>query len=208
MHLIVMSDRPPHENRAGALGYYWFLTFEHAAGLHAAARYCQQVVDSSRFELTPLDTLHLTLDRIAAPGSSTPEQRAAILEAGTRRCQNLAPFVLTVDRVANLRGAVAFICSPGPRIEEVRGAARAATQSVSPAAPVRDSSSAPHMTIAYPMYEGLTAEAAATARAADLPGAVAVSVSAVCMVALERRGHGYRWETVGRAPLAKRDRVS
>ncbi|MFI6362282.1 2'-5' RNA ligase family protein [Nocardia sp. NPDC050630] len=190
-------DRRPREGRIGPLGYYWFLTFEHAPDLHAAAKDCQQSIDTRLFDLTPDDGLHLTLDRIAHDGASTPEQRASITEAARSACEDQAPFTLTIERLTNLRGAIGFILSPAEQINNLRDTLRAATLFAFPDAPVKDSSSAPHVTIAYPMYEGLSAEAAATAAAIYAPlDGVAVTVSDVTMVALERRGCGYRWDEV------------
>lgn len=197
-----MDNLQPREGRIGPHGYYWFLTFEHAPELHASAKDCQQTIDSRLFDLTPVDRLHLTLDRIAHDGTSTPEQRAAIAEAAQRECENQGPFVLTIEQLTNLRGAIGFTLSPAERLNDLRNTLRTATLSAFPDAPVKDSSSEPHVTIAYPMYEGLAAAAAAAAAGIDaaLDG-VAVTVSEVTMVALERCGHGYWWDTVARISL-------
>ncbi|WP_067835271.1 2'-5' RNA ligase family protein [Nocardia lijiangensis] len=198
-----VDNLQPRTGRAGPLGHYWFLTFEHAPDLHAAAKDCQQTIDSRFFDPTPVDGLHLTLDRIAHDGASTPEQRASITEAAQRAFEEELPFALTIERLTNLRGAIGFLASPVERIHSLRDTLRAATLSVFADAPVKNSSSAPHVTIAYPMFEGLSVDAAATADRIDVSlDSVAVTISAVTMVALERRGHGYRWDAVARIPLA------
>ncbi|WP_218583094.1 hypothetical protein, partial [Nocardia cyriacigeorgica] len=54
----------------------------------------------------------------------------------------------------------------------------------------------------YPLYEGLTADAVAAVNAPRPNlGQVTATVADVAMVALERRGGGYQWETTARIPL-------
>lgn len=192
----------PREGRDGPLGYYWFLTFEHASGLHALTKTCQRAIDPAFFDATPVDGLHLTLDRIAYDGASTPGQRASIAAAARLVCGDQAPVTLTFDRVTNLRGAVGFAVLPAESVRSLRDTLRAATLSVFPEAQVKDSSSLPHVTIAYPIFEELQARAAATAEAtnATIDG-VDVVVSEVMMVALEQRGNLYVWQVVERVPL-------
>ncbi|MET8776601.1 2'-5' RNA ligase family protein [Nocardia sp. NPDC004654] len=192
----------PREDRSGPLGHYWFLTFEHAPELHALTKTCQQAIDPAYFEATPVDGLHLTLDRIAFDGASTPEQRASIAATARRACGDRTPLTLTFKRLTNLRGAVGFAVSPADQVRDLRETLRAATLSAFPGATVRDSSSVPHVTIAYPIFEELSARAAATADAmnASIEG-VDVVVSEVVMVALEQRGNLYSWQVAARAPL-------
>lgn len=192
----------PREGHTGPLGHYWFLTFDHAPELHALTKTCQQAIDPAFFDATPVDGLHLTLDRIAHDGASTPEQRASIAEAARLVCGDQASVTLTFDQVTNLRGAVGFAVSPSESVRSLRDTLRAATLSVFPDARVKDSSSQPHVTIAYPIFEELQARAAATAEAvnATIEG-VDVAVSEVMMVALEQRGNLYVWRVVERVPL-------
>jgi 2'-5' RNA ligase len=191
------------ESRAGPLGHYWFLTFEHAPELHALTKDCQRAIDSAHFDPTPTDGLHLTLDRIAYDGASTPDQRGSITMAARRACQDQAPFTLTFERLTNLRGAIGFVVSPVEHVHALRRLLRAATLSVVPDAPVKDSSSAPHVTIAYPIFEGFSAKSAATAAKIDATiDSVAVTVTETVMVALEYRERSYSWQVVARIPLA------
>ncbi|MFD0366302.1 2'-5' RNA ligase family protein [Nocardia sp. GCM10030253] len=194
----------PRRGQVGPLGHYWFLIFEHAPDLHALTKSCQQTIDTAYFDLTPMDGLHLTLDRIAHDGASTPEQLKLIATAARRTCQDLATFTMTMERITNLRGAIGFIASPEKHVHTLRDALRAATLSVLPDAPVKDSSSLPHVTIAYPMYEGLAAKAAATVERIDpTSGGVEVTVVEAVMVALERREFSYSWDVAVRIPLAR-----
>ncbi|WP_194828536.1 2'-5' RNA ligase family protein [Nocardia sp. XZ_19_231] len=196
------SRLQPRDGHTGPLGHYWFLTFEHAPELHALTKTCQQTIDPAYFDATPVDGLHLTLDRIAYDGGSTPEQRASITEAARLVCGDQAPVMLTFEQVTNLRGAVGFVVSPAESVRALRDSLRVATLSVLPEARVKDSSSPPHVTIAYPIFEGLSARAAATAEAMNaMIEGVDVVVSEVVMVALEQRGNLYVWQVVERVPL-------
>ncbi|MFX0578398.1 2'-5' RNA ligase family protein [Nocardia nepalensis] len=197
------SPRLQHrQGRVGPLGHYWFLTFEHASELHALTKQCQHAIDTAYFDPTPVDGLHLTLDRIAYDAASTPEQRASIAAVAGRACGDQAPFTLTFERLTNLRGAVGFIASPAESVRTLREMLREVTLSAFPDATVKDSSSAPHVTIAYPIFEGLSAQAAATAENmnATIAG-VDVVISEVVMVALEQCGNLYSWQVVTRIPL-------
>ena len=192
-----------NENRVGLLGYYWFLTFEQAPELHALTKECQTAIDGRYFDLTPVDGLHLTLDRIAYNGGSTPERLSLVASAAREACRDQRPFTVTFDRVTNLRSAIGFNVSPIQQVRNLRDTLRAATLSVSPDAPVKVSASDPHVTIAYPSCdETSAADAAATAERinATIYG-VDVTIAEVAMVLLERHMRGYSWKVVVRIPL-------
>ncbi len=190
----------PHEN--GPLGYYWFLTFDHASELHSRTKECQQAIDPTYFKITPPDRLHLTLDRISRPYTCTFEQRASIVEAAQHACRNLRPFTLSVDRLTNIRGAIGFAISPAQPVMELRDTLRAATISVLPQASLKESASDPHVTIAYPIFEGLEEMAATTAAAtgSTVHGFDVVTTEAV-LVSLELRDHYYIWDVIERIEL-------
>lgn len=193
----------PIQPEDGPLGYYWFLTFEQAPELQALTVACQQFIDTDHFDLTPTDGLHLTLDRIAYDGAANREQVEAIAEAARVACRKVGPFALTVAPGAKLRGAIGFAVSPAAQIRTLRDALRSATLSVLPDAPVRDSSSTPHLTIGYPMYEGLEAVATTTTeRICKGNGSVEVRVAEAVMVVLRRRKYVYSWEVAARVRLA------
>ncbi|MEV0546424.1 2'-5' RNA ligase family protein [Nocardia salmonicida] len=199
----VDSLRPrPLEN--GPLGYYWFLTFDHASELHSRIKECQQAIDPAYFKTTPIDGLHLTLDRISRPYTCTFEQRAAIAVAAQRACRNLRPFSLSVDRLTNIRGAIGFVISPAAPVTELRDALRAATTSVLPQASLEESVSDPHVTIADPVFEGLEEMAAAAAATAGstLHGFDVVTTEAA-LVSLELRDNSYTWDVIERIELGR-----
>ncbi|WP_174188488.1 2'-5' RNA ligase family protein [Nocardia barduliensis] len=199
---ISSSDVQEHERRSGQLGYYWFLTFEQASELHSLIEDCQQAMDVHFFDPVQPNGLHVTLDRIAYDGDIALEHLESIAMAAGRACRDEAPFTLTIGRLTNLRGAIGFPVSPVERLRTLRGTLRTATQSVFPDAPVKEPRSEPHLTIAYPLFEGLSAEAAAIATKTEAKtDGVAVTVTEAAMVGLKRHAHSYSWNVMARIPL-------
>ncbi|MFD3458549.1 2'-5' RNA ligase family protein [Nocardia fluminea] len=193
----------PLEN--GPLGYYWFLTFDHASELYSRTKECQQAIDPAYFKTTPPDGLHLTLDRISRPYTCTFEQRASIAEAAQHACRNLRPFSLSVDRLTNIHGAIGFVISPAAPVMKLRDTLRAATLSVLPQATLKESASDPHVTIAYPVFEDLEEVAAATAATAG-NGILGFDVmtTEVALISLELRDNSYVWDVIQRIELGRR----
>ncbi|WP_194828050.1 2'-5' RNA ligase family protein [Nocardia sp. XZ_19_231] len=192
--------RRPLEN--GPLGYHWFLTFDHASELHSRTKECQQAIDPAYFKTTPIDGLHLTLDRISRPYTCTFEQRASVAVAAQHACRNLQPFSLSVDRLTNIRGAIGFVISPAAPVMELRDTLRAATISVLPQASLKESTADPHVTIAYPVFESL--EEIATAAAATAGSAVHgfdIVTTGATLVSLELRDNSYKWDVIERVEL-------
>ncbi|MFF7941046.1 2'-5' RNA ligase family protein [Nocardia gamkensis] len=188
--------------QAGLLGYYWFLTFEQAPALHSLTEKCQRELDVTRFHPVHSDDLHLTLDRIARHAGNSAEQLELVESAARRACREQGPFTLTIEKLTSLRGAMGFVVSPAERIHSLRDALRTATRSIFSDAPVKDSRSEPHITIAYPLFDGLSAEAAALAMQSEATmEGVVVRVAEVAMVALERHAHSYSWNTAAQVPL-------
>ncbi|PXX58821.1 hypothetical protein DFR70_113156 [Nocardia tenerifensis] len=190
------------EGRIGPLGYYWFLTFEHAPEFHAHVKDCQQSIDTAYFDLTAAEGLHLTVDRIAYDGELSRGQLHSIAAAAGHACQHQPPFVLELENFTNLHGAIGFIASRHERVHALRDELRTATRSIYPDASVKDSASKPHVTVAYPVFEGLSAIAAATAqKIGTTVDAVDVTITEAVMVALERHPHSYEWDVISRIPL-------
>ncbi|MGW4843980.1 2'-5' RNA ligase family protein [Nocardia brasiliensis] len=190
------------DRRTGPLGYYWFLTFEHATELHALTKTCQQSIDNAYFDLTSPERLHLTLDRIAYDGGISCEQLEQIDAQARSACQDQPPLILTMGQLTNLRGAVGFIASPAETVRALRDKLRAVTRSVHPDAPTKDSASKPHVTVAYPVFEDLSDRAAATAQIASTTiGEAEVKITEAVIVALERHPRSYEWDVISRIPF-------
>ncbi|MRH91328.1 hypothetical protein GFY24_28455 [Nocardia sp. SYP-A9097] len=186
----------------GPLGHYWFLTFEYSSELHNLVKECQEAIDVRYFYPVPPDGLHLTLDRIMYAGQSTPAELDVIATAARSACTDLAPFTVTIDQLKNLRGAMGFEVGPVQRVHALRNRLRAATLSVFPEAPVKRSSSNPHVTVAYPVGDRLSDRAVSAAETINATlRSVDVTVTEAVLVALERHQHRYSWTVVDRVPL-------
>lgn len=205
-----MTESPdnltPRSIDNGPLGYYWFLTFEHAPQLHALTKECQQAIDPAYFAATPANGLHLTLDRISRPYTTTAEVRTAIAVAARHACRNLSPFRLPITQLTNIRGAIGFAISPATSILELRDTLRRATLSVLPQAALKETSSDPHITIAYPIFEDLSDLAGTTAATAAraIHHAAEVEVTDAVLVSLELRAKTYTWTVVEQVALGAR----
>lgn len=188
--------------RVGPLGFYWFLTFETSPELHSLARACQAEMISTSYDLAPVESLHLTLDRIAHSGGGAAGRLDAIEEAARRACRELAPFDIAVGPVIDIRGAVGFAVSPALQVHRLREILRAATLFGNPEAPIKSATSDPHVTIAYPSG----AAKSDALRGIDSIGPAAqqvnVTITEVLMVFLERNKRSYSWQVVTRIPLS------
>ncbi|WP_374104880.1 2'-5' RNA ligase family protein [Nocardia sp. MH4] len=191
----------PLEN--GPLGHYWFLTFQNCIEFHAIVKECQQSVNPDQFAATPIDGLHLTLDRIARPHKITQESLDLVVDASRQACRDLMPFTIPITCLNNIRGAVCFIVNPPTPILELRDTLRKATLSTFPYACIRETNSSPHITIAYPKYEDMADAAGAIAASAN-HGVAEIEVSAATLVSLTVRNNMYEWDAVERIPLGDR----
>lgn len=195
----------------GPRGYYWFLTFEKSSKLRSLARECQASIDFPFYDLTPPDSLHLTLDRISYNGEGTPDQLDAIKTCAIHACQGMPPFNITIDHLSGVRSAIAFDVSPAQQVQNLRDRLRSATLSAFPHARVNVSKPhPPHITIAYANSDG--ASAADAMAAVDRINAtirrVDVKVTEAVLVLLERRQHSYSWKVISRIPLTGMSRAS
>ncbi|MGK8557068.1 2'-5' RNA ligase family protein [Nocardia gipuzkoensis] len=191
------------DDRLGVLGYYWFLTFEQSPELLALVKECQVSISMPHYDLTPPDSLHLTLDRIAYFGEVAPEQLDAVKTAAVLACRDVPPFDISFEHLRSIRGAVVFDVSPAWRVRILQKTLRSATLAAYPEASVKASQSDPHVTIGYPNAETFSEAdtAAAVARPNSTVHSADVAVTEAVMVLLERQQHSYSWQVIARIPL-------
>jgi hypothetical protein len=187
----------------GPPAYYWYLTFENSPELHDLARRCQKAITFPYYDLTPLCDLHLTLDRIAYDDDIALDQLAAIEAAAIRACQEIAPFDVTIGSLGGTPGAIGFTAFPGQPIRGLRDTLRAATLSVYPAAPIRQSTFHPHVAIAYANSDDVPAdEVISVVEKLNSAASVNITIKEGILALLERRPRAYAWRVVSRIPLA------
>jgi 2'-5' RNA ligase len=187
----------------GPHSYYWYLTFHDHPELHTLVIQCQEAIGFPYYDLTPLNELHLTIDRIGYARDLGPDQLADIESAATCACQNVSPLALTIGSLGGTRGAVGFSALPAEPIRSLRNTLRAATISVFPEAPVVRSELYPHVTIAYSNSEGIPAkEVTAAVRRLRAAASVTVTVREAAIVLLERRERSYTSHVIARIRLS------
>jgi 2'-5' RNA ligase len=184
--------------------YYWYLTFEQCRELQALAAECQRAISFPYYDLTPLSDLHLTLDRICYARETTLAQLGDIESAAIRACAEIKQFNISVGSLGGTPGAIGFTAYPAQRITELHGKLRTATLAVLPNAPVSRSEFHPHVTIAYANSDDIPAtEVIAAVEKLSARAHVAVTITEVALVLLERRPRSYVWQVVSRIPLAR-----
>lgn len=187
---------------SGRRSYHWFLTFEDAAGVRLLAAQCQAPFRHlTKLDPVPLDSLHLTLHRLAFTDELPASRLPPIVAAVKQRCRNLTPFRLQIGWLAGSAGAIRFTALPVAAIADVRDAvmtaAHVATGENRPSC-TADKDFWPHVSIAYSNTVQPAAPVAATVEGLrSLPPAEAV-VSSLTLVELRREGRAYRWDEVER----------
>jgi 2'-5' RNA ligase len=186
---------------AGHPAYFWYLTFENSMQLHCLARECQKAINFPYYDLTPVNDLHLTIDRVAFDGDITHSRLADIEAAAKRACRKLPSFEVTIGALGGTAGAIGFTAFPAQPVQALRDTLRAATLSVFPEAPVTRSDFHPHVTIAYANSDAPAAEAITAVESLNPIARVDVTISEGTLVLLERRRRSYSWRVVSRIPL-------
>jgi 2'-5' RNA ligase len=187
---------------AGRRSYYWYVTFERSAQLHALVAECQRAVAFPYYDLVPMYGLHLTLDRIAFDGDITPDQLYAIETAARRACLEIPSFDITIGDLGGTRGAIGFTAFPARPMSDLRSALRKATVTQYPHAPVRNSDLHPHVTIAYANSDDIpAAEIIAVVERLNTAAHVDITICDVALVLLDRHSRSYTWQALSRMPL-------
>ncbi|MBB5958895.1 hypothetical protein FHS29_005504 [Saccharothrix tamanrassetensis] len=96
---------------SGRRAYYWMLPFD-GTELVQLAKQCQARLEHQRFDLVPLDALHLTVGRVGFVNQVAAEVAATAANAARKRCLRLSPFKVEIGPLARSRGALRFSVSP------------------------------------------------------------------------------------------------
>ena len=182
----------------GRRSYHWLLTFKHAPDLHALAAQCQAPFsDLSQFDLVSLDTLHLTLHRLAFTDELPPSRLPAIVAAVRQRCRDLAALRLRIGWLAGSTGAIRFTTLPVEPVVKVPDIVLAQSAQVHQTVPacVVDGFW-PHVSIAYSNSAQPAAPIATTIEALRSLPPAEVLVTSLVLVELRREGRAYGWEVL------------
>lgn len=189
----------------GRRSYHWLLTFKHSPDLHALARQCQAPFrDLPQFDLVPLDTLHLTLHRLAFTDELPPSRLPAVVAAVRQRCRDLAALRLLIGWLAGSTGAIRFTALPVEPVVEVHDIVLTQSAHVHQTVPARVAEGFwPHVSIAYSNSTQPAAPITATIEALRSLPPAEVLVTSLVLVELRREGRAYRWEVLERVGIGE-----
>lgn len=187
------------ENRS----FYWYLTFSRARRLHELTRRCQKEISFPYYDLTPLDGLHLTVNRVAYQNAVNPSDLDAVIVKARSICQSVNAFTISVGRLSGTPGAIGFNVSPYEPLRNLHDRLTAATLQVLPDAPVKQREFHAHVALAYANADVPSAEAVAVVEQLNGLPEVDVLVDGVSLVLLERSHRSYQWQVVETVAFAK-----
>ncbi|MDQ4033957.1 MAG: 2'-5' RNA ligase family protein [Actinomycetota bacterium] len=198
-------ERPGWSNHRHS--YHWLLTFEHASEIHELAAQCQEPFCAlPQFNLVPLESLHLTLERLAFADELLPVSLEAAADFVSQRCRDLAPFRLRIGWLAGSTGAIRFTALPVEPVVKVRDIvlAQAASVDVHKNAPACSADRFwPHVSIAYSNTAQLAAPIAVRIEALRSLPPAEVLITSLALVELRREERAYHWEVLERVELDK-----
>ncbi|MFB9363598.1 2'-5' RNA ligase family protein [Actinoplanes nipponensis] len=183
--------------------FYWYLTFPRGRQLRELARRCQKEISFSYYDLTPLDDLHLTVNRVAYQNTVGASDLDAVIAKAREVCQSVTAFTVSVGRLSGTPGALGFNVSPYEPLRNLHDRLTAATLQVLPDAPVKHREFHAHVAVAYGNADVPSAEAVAVVEQLHRLPEADVLVDGVSLVLLERDHRSYRWQTVETVAFAK-----
>lgn len=189
----------------GRRSYHWFLTFEYPSALHALVAQCQEPFRNiSQLDLVPLDTVHLTIQRVAFTDELSAASLEAVATVVSERCQHVAPFGLRIGWLAGSAGAIRLTALPVAPLAAVRATvtmhdAIVDSQGDPPACSTEEFW--PHVSIAYSNTAQPVAPIVARIEALRRLPPVDVLITSLALVELRRGGRAYRWEELEQVGL-------
>ncbi|MFG3259060.1 2'-5' RNA ligase family protein [Streptomyces sp. NPDC048172] len=183
----------------GRRAYYWMLTFGGHRELGDLVQRCQEEITPLGLDLVPFDGLHVTLARIGDASKVSPSAIDVLADHAAKGTE--PPFRLHAHPLAGSRGALRLSLTPWAPLVRLHAALTEINASVGVPGGKPTSGFRPHMGVAYNNRERPAApmvEVAATLRQL-LP--VALDVSTVEVVELQRTDRAYRIRLLHRIPL-------
>lgn len=200
--LINHWDRPGWT--PGRRSYHWILRLNEAPLVRQLAAECQRhLSDLPTLDLVPLNSLHITLQRIAFTDQVSIKDVDAIADIARQHYATIPKPYVIIGPLAGSSGAVRFSAGPHPPIHHIRDIAKASIAAVrgTDAVPDRTTPFIPHMSIAYnntPIDAHDIVQHVATLRRYQ---PVTTDVHSVDLVELHRRGKSYAWTLIASLPL-------
>jgi 2'-5' RNA ligase len=192
--------RPGH--RPGRPFYTWHLTFEDQHDLHRLVSQYQTALRALPFlDLVPVEWLHITMQGVGFTDEVPRDDLAALVDAIRHRLEGLLAPTLVFQRVTVRPEALALYPSPAESVHRIRSTIREAMLGAQTGhVRERETGYQPHLSIAYVNTSSAPTQASAQLAEVRAEPATAV-ISNVSLIALQRHGRLYRWQTVQSIPL-------
>lgn len=191
----------------GRRSYHWFFTFECVSVLHTLAAQCQELFrDLPQFDLVPLETLHLTIQRLGFTDELPAASMPAAIAAVKQRCRDIPPFRLGIGWLAGSTGAIRFTTLPMEPVVEIRDIvlAQVVSADVSKNAPTYVTGDFwPHVSIAYSNTAQPIAPIATKIEGLRSLPVAEVLITSLALVELRREDRVYRWDELERVGIGR-----
>ena|GEM_PF-659586 len=199
-HVDTHWERPGWTS--GRSSYHWMATFEDHPEVAEHVRRCRPSVPSAGYDLAAVDSVHLTIGRLAF--TDDVSEAAAREVARSARVVDSRPgsFDLVFGPLTGSRGAIRFSVAPWSPLLAVHAFLTGITRSALGERCVMETATfRPHVSIAY-AHARMSIDAVVS-RLGDGRGVVGptVRVDTVGLVRLERVGRSYRYRSLERVPL-------
>ncbi|MCW2806083.1 MAG: hypothetical protein JWQ93_38 [Marmoricola sp.] len=181
------------------IGLWWYLTFTDLPQVAATSReVTAALAGSPEVDVSPPSWLHLTLREVGFEDEVSPEAVEDCVIRTRRALAARLPFVLRVDAVGMLPGAVVLWVEPQDAVQDLRD--QVAGREIAPAdrEGLLGPFARPHISVAYVRRDG---DPGPVQDLLPSPTPVQVPVSQVTLAAVTRRDQHYRWTVHTQVPI-------
>ncbi len=187
----------------GRRAYYWYATFSDPAVTDLAAR-CQEHLQGLPYlDAVPLDSLHLTVQRLAFEDEIDPVHVTRAQEFAHQKISSTPALSLNVGPLTGSAGAVRLSVNPWDDLQRLRSRLQTAVcvAGISTPEPASAASFRPHIGISYCNAQVPAAPLQRLLSGLRSAASVSTLIERVDLVLLRREGRAYRWDTVDTIPL-------
>ena len=205
-----VSRMDNHWDRAGWSGgrrsYHWLLDCtkysSDAATLHHLAQSCQTRLARKELDPVALDSLHITLGRVAFTDEITRGQATDVATSLVAGYRGAGPLNLQIGPLAGSTGALRFSVAPWTGLITLHKTIRHTTrQALNGLSPMATAGFRPHLSIAYCNTSLLVAPLLPTIAELRRLKPVALRITAVSLVEMRREKHAYQFTEVASLAL-------
>ncbi len=187
----------------GRRAYYWYATFSEPVVTALAARYQDHLQGLPYLDAVPLDSLHLTVQRLAFEDEIDPARVTRAQEVARREISSMPVLPLNVGPLTGSAGAVRLSVDPWDDLQHLRSRLQTAVRDAGIPTPERGSVATfrPHIGISYCNAHVPAAPLQRLISRLRSEASVPTLIDQVDLVLLRREGRAYRWDTIDTIPL-------